>query len=453
MDRSQRIIVVGGCGTFGLSTAWHLAKRGYTNIICVDRWMFPSKSSAGFDRNKIVRTVYGDPLYIKLAQEAIQLWQQPMFKGIFHQTGWVIGTTAPPTSVDRSTSTNSISAAGAFDTMLHTHRLHGRTDQVTALPNSEALQHRFPDFFSHAPGFRGIFDRNAGWVDAARALEVVGRDCQARGVRFVVGSKGTVKSLIRRDHHGRPSNHVSGLLMEDGSVFHADKIVLCVGAYTESLIDMEGQVTAVAYSTSHIALTPPELKKYQNMPVIMVEGLGYAFPPDQNGHIKICDLHVGHPWKQSILGRPHPISVPRDAAYHETDTLPNEDVSETRKFIDYCLPQFAGRAFDKTAMCWDTEAFDYGWIISPHPSSPNSLFLATAGSGHAFKNLPNLGKYVADCLEGCLSPPLREAWRWRPDKVASTPPIDRVDLAQLTGWQHPSEFDYSNSSLALKPKL
>ncbi|KAA1091676.1 hypothetical protein PGTUg99_000173 [Puccinia graminis f. sp. tritici] len=103
-----------------LSTAWHLSKRGYTNIICVDRWMFPSKSSAGFDRNKIVRTTYGDPLYIKLAEEAIQLWKQPIFKGIFHQTGWVLGTTAPRMSPIVSLSSNSISAAGAFDAMIHT---------------------------------------------------------------------------------------------------------------------------------------------------------------------------------------------------------------------------------------------------------------------------------------------------------------------------------------------
>jgi sarcosine oxidase/L-pipecolate oxidase len=96
--------------------------------------------------------------------------------------------------------------------MIHTHRLHGRTDLITPLPDTSALQDKFSDFFSHAPGFRGIFDRNAGWVDAARALEVVGRDCQARGVRFVVGPKGTVKSLIR-NQNGNQTNEVTGLLM------------------------------------------------------------------------------------------------------------------------------------------------------------------------------------------------------------------------------------------------
>lgn len=452
IELSQRIIIVGGCGTFGLSTAWHLTKRGYTNILCVDRWMYPSKSSAGFDRNKIVRTTYSDPLYVELAEEAIKLWRQPMFKGIFHQCGWVLGTTAPPADLNAGASSNSISASGAFDSMIHIHSQHGRTDGIKPLPNSSALVGMFPDYFAHAPGFRGIFDRNAGWVDSARALEVVGRECQSSGVQFLVGPKGTVKSLVR-NQSGPHSNEVVGVLMEDGSILKADKIVLCLGAYTESLIDMEGQVTAVAYSTTHIALTPPELKRYHDMPVILVEGLGYAFPPDRNGRIKICDLHIGHPWKHSLLGHPRPISLPRDAAYHKDDQLPTEDIAEVRKFIDYCLPQFSQRPFEKTAMCWDTESFDYGWIISPHPSSPSSLFLATAGSGHAFKNFTNLGKYVADCLEGRLNSRMQEAWRWRPDKVAGSTSIQRVDLADLNGWQQPPEYDVSYHAHALKPRL
>lgn len=39
-------------------------------------------------------------------------------------------------------------------------------------------------------------------------------------------------------------------------------------------------------------------------------------------------------------------------------------------------------------------SFDYHWIITEHPSSPDSLFLATAGSGHTFKNLPNVGSPI-----------------------------------------------------------
>lgn len=432
MDKSQTIIIVGGCGTFGLSTAWHLTKRGYTNIICLDRWMFPSRSSAGFDRNKIVRSAYGNALYATIAEEAIQLWKQPLFKDVFHCTGWVAGTTAPPLNAQTNYTSNSISAVGEYDSMVHTRRFLMSAQTIKTIPDSHSLRKNFPDFFGHArDGFRGMFDGNAGWVDSARALEIVGMECQKAGVKFIGGLQGTVKSILRSQ-----AGSVTGVLTENGSVFKADKIVLCVGAYSESLIDMEGQVTAVAYSTTHIALTSDELRRYKDMPVIWVEGLGYAFPPDKTGHIKFCDLHIGHPWKQSVLDRSRPISLPRDAAYHTNDTLPEEDIEEVRRFIRFTMPQFSGRPFARTAMCWDTESFDYGWIIGAHPSSPNHLFVATAGSGHSFKNLPNVGRFVVDTLEGCLEPKLRETWRWRPDRVSSVAPTPRVDLNQLHGWQH-----------------
>ncbi|KAK5277241.1 hypothetical protein LTR40_010627, partial [Exophiala xenobiotica] len=83
MDASVLII---GSGTFGISTAYHLAKRGYTSITCIDRHPCPSLDSAAFDLNKIIRTEYDEPLYAELAIEALQAWRDPMWKDIFHET-------------------------------------------------------------------------------------------------------------------------------------------------------------------------------------------------------------------------------------------------------------------------------------------------------------------------------------------------------------------------------
>ena len=47
------IIVVGGAGTMGSSTALHLARRGYTNIRVLDIFQPPSANSAGNDMNKV----------------------------------------------------------------------------------------------------------------------------------------------------------------------------------------------------------------------------------------------------------------------------------------------------------------------------------------------------------------------------------------------------------------
>lgn len=47
-QQDQKILII-GTGTFGASTAYHLAKRGYTNITCIDKWPYPSLDSAGYD--------------------------------------------------------------------------------------------------------------------------------------------------------------------------------------------------------------------------------------------------------------------------------------------------------------------------------------------------------------------------------------------------------------------
>ena len=47
-DRKPSVLIV-GAGTFGLSTAYHLLERGYTDITVLDRYPAPSRGSAGYD--------------------------------------------------------------------------------------------------------------------------------------------------------------------------------------------------------------------------------------------------------------------------------------------------------------------------------------------------------------------------------------------------------------------
>jgi sarcosine oxidase / L-pipecolate oxidase len=51
------------------------------------------------------------------------------------------------------------------------------------------------------------------------------------------------------------------------------------------------------------------------------------------------------------------------------------------------------------------------WIICPHPHATN-LFLATGGSFHGAKFLPNIGKYVVQMMAGELDEKLAEIWAW-----------------------------------------
>lgn len=67
-ENKDRKILIVGAGVFGLSTAFHLAKSGYSNITVLDRGeTIPSKYSAGNDLNKIMRVEYEDDFYTDLA--------------------------------------------------------------------------------------------------------------------------------------------------------------------------------------------------------------------------------------------------------------------------------------------------------------------------------------------------------------------------------------------------
>ena len=51
-SKDARILVVGGGGTMGSSTALELARRRYTNVRILDVYENPSANSAGNDLNK-----------------------------------------------------------------------------------------------------------------------------------------------------------------------------------------------------------------------------------------------------------------------------------------------------------------------------------------------------------------------------------------------------------------
>lgn len=53
LDKSEQKIVIIGAGCFGLSTAYHLLKRGYSDVTVLDRAKtLPANDAASSDLNK-----------------------------------------------------------------------------------------------------------------------------------------------------------------------------------------------------------------------------------------------------------------------------------------------------------------------------------------------------------------------------------------------------------------
>ena len=93
------------------------------------------------------------------------------------------------------------------------------------------------------------------------------------------------------------------------------------------------------------------------------------------------------------------MSVPRSHALHPTDTIPAKGEKAIRQLIKQCFPHFADRDLFDKAICWCTDSFDGNWLLCDDPRY-EGLVLATGDSGHTFKMLPIVGKYVVDLVEG-----------------------------------------------------
>lgn len=89
---NTRIIVVGGAGTMGSSTALHLIRSGYTPsyITVLDVYPIPSTQSAGYDINKIMSIRLRNTSDLQLSLEALDMWKNDqLFKPFFHNVGMV----------------------------------------------------------------------------------------------------------------------------------------------------------------------------------------------------------------------------------------------------------------------------------------------------------------------------------------------------------------------------
>jgi sarcosine oxidase/L-pipecolate oxidase len=87
-----KVVVVGGGGTIGSSTALHLLRFGYTpsNITVLDTYEIPSAQSAGNDLNKIMGIRLRNQVDVQLSLEARDMWNNDdLFKAFFHNTGRV----------------------------------------------------------------------------------------------------------------------------------------------------------------------------------------------------------------------------------------------------------------------------------------------------------------------------------------------------------------------------
>ncbi|TDZ41535.1 L-saccharopine oxidase [Colletotrichum trifolii] len=422
LTKTSNIVII-GAGTFGISTAYHLAKRGYTNVRCIDRHPVPSLDSAAYDLNKIIRTEYDEPLYTELALEALRAWRDAEWEGVFHETGRLTTTTGDPAAEKH--------LRESYENL----KRAGQAGGIELMEGKEQIVKRVPQL-ANARGiekWKGLWNSQAGWAHSRRALERWGKAAKDLGVEFISGPEGTMTGL-NLDTSGK----LDGIEVASGDVVRADRYVLCTGAASPELLpELSREMWSKCWTLGHIQLTDDEVAQWKGIPVVDNFELGFTFEPDpETKWMKICDNNPGYQYRLGTYidpsGREEHYSIPRYASAHPEDGIPEEAAKAIQRFVDVVMPQFSGRPLLGARVCWCTDSPDAHWLIDNHPKHP-SLLLATGDSGHAFKMFPIIGDYIADALEG-RPRGLKKEWKYGNRKskpVATRPDTEIKDLRDV----------------------
>lgn len=316
----------------------------------------------------------------------------PVFMPFFHETGFIVSGSTP-----------------ALIQHIERDEIDSSEGDFIALETAEDFRNTMPPgvLTGDFPGWKGWFSKEgAGWIHAQKAMLSAYSEAKRLGVNFVVGDPtGNVVRLVYQ------SGDVIGARTADGTVHRADQVVLAAGAGSDRLLDFKKQLRPTAWTLSHIRMTPEEAKSYRNLPVLFNIAKGFFMEPDENNHeLKICDEHPGY---CNFIPDPNHSGEKRSIPFAKHQ-IPLEAEARARDFLRDTMPHLADRPFSFARICWDADTPDRAFLIDRHPEHP-SLLVAVGGSGNGAMQMPTIGGFISDALEGKLQKELKHVMRWRPE--------------------------------------
>jgi sarcosine oxidase/L-pipecolate oxidase len=270
--------------------------------------------------------------------------------------------------------------------------------------------------------YSGYLDMIGGFVYADKACRYALHKAQRLGVKFVLdNTAGQFDGFQEESSTGK----VVGIKTKDGELHPAALTIVACGGWTPTLLpEMDGLCETTAGSLAMIQIPPdsPLRERFspENFPVWQykvragADGNLYGFPLDERGIMKLGYRGTKYTNPQrDTQGKERSVPITRwtSPSIHQ---LPEKSVDVIRKFLDTYLPELRenGINITNTRLCWYTDSFDNHFVIDTVPSKPGVL-VATGGSGHAFKFLPVIGRFVADRVEGREESEIMRLWRWR----------------------------------------
>lgn len=412
-------MLIVGAGEFGLATALALLQRprfSKSHITIVDAaTQLPNPSGSSVDASRIIRADYGNYMYARMAAKAQVHWRDTSDEGWggqgrYYEPGFLLTADSDETAGYVKQSLSNVTQIVEEST----REVGGMLKSIDVLEGPAQIKKA--SGHEGVSGTWGYVNWNSGWADAEKCVAFALKNLRARGGdRVSVRSGCKVHQLLAAaDAAGK--SRCTGVLLENGEELKADLTVLAAGAWTPSLIDLQGRCVATAQVLTYTDITEEEQKSLQDNPTVMNLSRGMFIIPPRGKELKIARHGYGYRNLQKI-SKQHllsgsanemvEVSVPRVGIQ-----APDEGIKACREALQDMLPSFGSRPLKNTRLCWYCDTQDGDFLITHHPDH-QALFVATGGSGHGFKFFPVIGDKIVDAIEGKLEPDLQHAWRWR----------------------------------------
>ncbi|GAA6038789.1 hypothetical protein JCM8097_002891 [Rhodosporidiobolus ruineniae] len=422
----QRVVVVGG-GQFGATTVQALLEGPYKGrgdlITIVDRGAEPPAVDAAIsDYNKIVRADYSDPIYQKLALEAIAAWRTPQWSDFFHECGVLVGSATSDPQI-------------GYVRAAHKLNVDSKDGKVSALERGRKIQglYKKPVVSGEHEGDEAYINYVGGWAATRAVIVHLINQARHQGVKIVHGEGA---SLLTSSSPSSAKPVVKGIRLTDGRTLEADVTVIAAGSWTPKILpELSTNCLSTGQTVCTILLDEEMQKKYKDMPVSFFVDTGfYCFPPTADGILKLAIHDRG--WLAPSGNYP---SLPRTTLSRgfEKQEIPASALAALKVQMRRVHPELAElleTRLYQTRLCWYSDRESGDFLYDWHPDyASNSLFVAAGGSGHAAKFIPSTGHWIVSAMQGTLDPQLARLWSFygdksRLDKSRGEGPIVRRDL-------------------------
>jgi sarcosine oxidase len=357
---TKDVVIIGG-GVMGLFTAYHASQHS-ARVVVLERGRIGDPMTASYGRTRSYRSDYLDPTYVRLAREAVCVWDE--FES---RTGAAALVRCGCMNIAKRSVTPELASSYGE----RSYRLLQQLGLPSTSLTGEALRARFPYLDADA----GYLDLDGGVVNVPAVTAALRRALASRGVQIV---EEVVTHVVRRD--------VDLIRVEsDAGIWRSRSLVVTAGHGTNRVLErLEGTSLRVPITRDRPIeakyFTPPDsirgLFTSDAMPVIACLDAGIYCHPIVDGLID-----------KVKIGYYHPPDLPRSRT----------TIGSVTSFVEQCLPGLIGAC---VAPVDDVDGCDYDlvaddeFVLGAVPGFPGA-YVAVGWRGTGYKFAPWVGRVLA----------------------------------------------------------